>query len=160
MEKNKQGEFMTTSKVGKDCKVALGADTILGIGNWSQDGKTIAEIDDTEFGDQSTKYCFGIQDGGTISFAGNLKPDDDDGQNTLIEAFDQRTELTDLRLYIDETSYYVPCQTSGYLNPSKTTGANTVVSNVVIQSQPISVDKGALATISFTARVNGDMVLV
>ena len=152
---------MSTSRPGIDCKVALGTDNILGIGNWSQDGKTIAEIDDTEFGDHATKFVFGIQDGGTISFNGHYKPDDTTGQIALTEAFDARTELTNLRLYIDETSYYEPCQTTGYLHPGMTTGANTSgVSNVVITGEPISVDKGAQVQISFTGRLSGDMVLV
>jgi hypothetical protein len=150
---------MSTSKMGYLGKVSIGAGHVLGIGNWSMDGKSIAELDDTEFGDQSTKYALGIQDGGTISFAGLYKPDDTTGQDVLIQAFDERTELTDLRLYIDETSYFSPCSTSGYLSPTKTTGANTVLSNAVITAQPITLDKGALGTISFTARINGDMVL-
>jgi hypothetical protein len=151
---------MSTSKLGKDCKVSLGANKILGIGNWSQDGLTRAEIDDTEFGDQRTEWCFGIIDGGTISFAGNYKPDDTTGQVALIEAFDANSDITDMRLYIDNTSYYEPCQTTGYLHPGKTTGANTVISHVTLTAQPINVDKGALAQISFTARVSGSMVLV
>ena len=82
---------MTTSHVGKNCKVTLGTDTILGIGNWSIDGMSKAEIDDTEFGDDATKYVLGIQDGGSISFAGNAKLGDTTGQLALIEAFDAYT---------------------------------------------------------------------
>lgn len=151
---------MTTSYVGKDCKVVLGSGTILGIGNWSIDGMSRAEIDDTEFGDEATKYVLGIQDGGTISFAGNAKFADTTGQLALMDAFDAATELTTLKLYINETSYFEPCQTTGYLHPGNTTGASTVASNVIITGHPISVDKGGLAQISFTARVNGNMVLV
>jgi len=146
---------MTTSKVGYLGKVTLGATKVLGIGNWSMDGKSIAELDDTEFGDQSTKYALGIQDGGTVSFAGNYKAGDTTGQTALIEAFDERTELTDLRFWIDETSYFHPCATTGYLHPGKTTGANTVLSNTILTASPITMDKGALGQISFTARVNG-----
>ncbi len=151
---------MTTSKVGYLGKVTLGSSSVLGIGNWSMDGKSIAELDDTEFGDQSTKYALGIQDGGTISFNGHYKPGDTTGQVALINNFDERTEMTDLRFYIDETSYYHPCATTGYLHPGKLTGANTVVSNAILTASPVTMDKGALAEISFTARVNGDMVLV
>ena len=151
---------MTTSKVGYLGKVTLGTNKILGIGNWSMDGMSRAELDDTEFGDDSTSYALGIKDGGTISFSGNHKPSDTTGQIALENAFDEATELTQLRLYIDETSYYVPCQTTGYLSPTKTTGANTKISNVIITAKPINYDKGALGQISFTARVNGDMVLV
>ena len=151
---------MTTSHPGKDAKVQLGSNIVLGIGNWSIDGMSKAEIDDTEFGDESTKFVLGIEDGGAISFAGNAKLGDTTGQLALMEAFDADTELTDLRLYIDNTSYFEPNQTAGYLHPGKTTGANTQVSNVIITGHPVSTDKGGLATISFSARVNGKMVLV
>ena len=150
----------TTSKVGYLGKVSLGASKVMGIGNWSMDGMSRAEIDDTELGDDSTKYVLGIKDGGTISFSGNHKPGDTTGQIALENAYDAAAELTDLRFYIDETSYYVPCQTTGYLHPGMTTGANTAVSSVIITSRPISDDKGGLGQVSFTARVNGDMVLV
>jgi hypothetical protein len=155
-----KGESMTTSKPGYLGKVALGVDKVLGIGNWSMDGMSLAEMDDTELGDEATKYVLGIMDGGSISFAGNHKPGDTSGQLALLTAFDARTELTDLRFYIDETSYYVPCQTAGYLHPGKTTGANTAVSNVVMKSAPVNYDKGSLGQVSFSVRVNGNMVLV
>lgn len=148
------------SKTGKDCKVALGSSKVLGIGNWSIDGMSRQEIDDTEFGDQATRYEFGIIDGGTISFAGNAKPGDTTGQDALVEAFDANTDLTTLRFYIDATSFYMPCQTTGYLHPGKTTGASTAISHVNITSRPVSVDKGGLLQTSFTGRVSGQMVLV
>ena len=151
---------MTTSFLGKDCKTTLGANVILGIGNWSQDGLTRAEIDDTEFGDQRTRWAFGIIDGGTVSFAGNWKGGDTTGQDALLEAFDANSEITDLRLYVDNTSYYEPNQTTGYLYPGKTTGANTTLSHVNLTAKPVNVDKGDLVKISYTVRVTGEMVLV
>mgnify|MGYP000311037977 CR=1 FL=1 len=151
---------MVDSKVGKDCKVALGANQVFGIGDWSLDGRTRAEIDDTEFGDEYTKYVLGVIDGGTISFSGNYKPGDTTGQVALEEYFDLDTEITDMRLYIDNTSYFEPCRTTGYLHPGKTTGAQTYLSSVRITGEPKSVDKGSLISVSFTARISGTMVLV
>ena len=148
------------SRLGKDAKVTLGAYQVLGIGNWSMDGLSRQELDDTEFGDQRTRYQFGIIDGGTISFAGNHDPGDVTGQIALDEAFDANTELTTLRLYTDNTSYYEPCQTTGYLSPNKTTGANTVLSHVNVTGGPVNYDKGALGATSFTMRVSGSMVHV
>jgi len=148
------------SKAGYLAKVSLGANKVLGIGNWSVDGSKIAEIDDTEFGDESTKFVLGIEDGGTISFAGNHKPGDTTGQLMLTEYHNLRTEITSMRFYIDRTSFYMPCQTTGYLHPGKTTGANTVLSNLRLTGAPVSYDKGGLGAISFTARINGNMVLV
>lgn len=151
---------MADSKPGYLAKVALGTTKILGIGTWSMDGQSIAELDDTEFGDESTKYLLGIQDGGTINFSGNHKLGDTTGQDVLVEYFDQRTAITSMRFYVDETSYFAPCQTTGYLHPAYTSNANTVLSNVKMTGAPISYDKAALGTISFTVRVNGNMVLV
>jgi hypothetical protein len=148
------------SRVGKDAAVKLGTDQVLGIGNWSMDGLSRQELDDTEFGDQRIRYLFGIIDGGTISFAGNHDPGDTTGQQALDEAFDANTEITNLRLYVDNTSYYEPCRTTGYLSPAKTTGANTVLSHVSVTGEPVNYDKGALGAISFTMRVTGGMVLV
>lgn len=151
---------MVDSKVGKDCKVSLGSAQIIGIGNWDMAGRTRAEIDNTEFMDEYTTTLLGVIDGGTISFAGNYKPDDTTGQVALEEAFDADTELTTLRLYIDNTSYFEPCQTTAYLHPGKTTGAQTKLSSVRITGEPKSVDKGGLIQVSFTARISGSMVLV
>ena len=151
---------MTDSKAGYLAKVTLGANKVLGIGVWSMDGMTIAELDNTEFGDKSTKYVLGIQDGGTITFAGNHKPGDTTGQDKLLEYWDARSQITSMRFYIDETSYYEPCQTTSYLHPAWTSTANTVLSSVLMTAAPINYDKGALGQIGFTVRVNGNMVLV
>lgn len=152
---------MTTSKAAYKGKVTIGSNKILGIGQWQITGGTADELDDTEFGDYEEKIVLGIGRGGAVSFSGNHKPGDTTGQLALLAAYKARTELTDLRFYIDDTSYYVPCQTTGYLHPTLTTGANTSVSNVVIkQASSISYDKGALGQTSFDGRVNGDMVLI
>jgi len=147
-------------KVGKDCKVTLGSATVVGIGNWSIDGESRAEIDSTAFGDEYATYELGIIESGTISFAGHHDPADTTGQLALVTAFDAATALTNLYLYLDSTSKYEPCQTTGYLHPAKTTGAGTKVSSVRITSKPVTVDKGGLIGISFTAKVSGSMVLV
>lgn len=151
---------MSGSKAGYNCKVSKGANQVLGIGNWSMSGMSVAELDDSEFGDEWKQKESGIKDGGTVDFAGNLKPGDTSGQIALQEAFDAQTEITDLRLYIDKTSYYEPCQTTGYLHPGKTTGANTVVSYVKVTKAPVNADKGALLGTSFSCSVSGVMVLV
>jgi len=148
------------SLVGKNCKVALGATKVLGIGSWSMDGQTRAEIDDTEFGDEYAKFKFSVINGGAITFAGNYKKDDVTGQDALDDFFDQATDLTSLRLYVDNTSYYEPCQTTSYLRPNNTSTANTKLSYVNITAKPITADKGALMGISFTAKISGQMVLI
>lgn len=148
------------AKPGKDAKVSLGSTKVLGLGTWNMDGFTPDQLDDTEFGDEYETYMLGLKRGGNISFNGYFDPTNQTGQQALIEKHDADTNITDLRLYIDNTSYFEPCQTTGYLSPYKTTGANTPVSHVNVLSYSINTDKGALAQINFTARVSGVMVLV
>jgi len=150
----------TTSLVGKNAKVAIGTAKVLGIGTWSLSGVVREKIDDSEFGDERKKFVFGMIDGGTISFSGNAKIVDTTGQVALHEAYDANTELTTLRLYVDNTSYYEPCQTTGYLHPANTTGNNTILSYVNITAANVSTDKTALAQVDFQGDVSGSMVLV
>lgn len=146
-------------KVGKDCKVALGTATIAEMGNWSIDGISVDEFDASAFGDTWKEFEYGMKDGGTVSFSGHYDPSDTTGQQALILANLYNSALTSLRLYIDNTSYYEPCQTTGYFSPTVTTGAPTQISNVKITSVTIGADKSGLATISFTGKVSGCLVL-
>ena len=146
-------------KVGKDGKVAIGTATVAEIGKWSIDGISTDEFDASAFGDTWKEYEYGMKDGGSISFDGHYDPADTTGQNALQLANLYNSALTDLRLYIDNTSYFAPCQTTGYFSPTITTGAPTQLSNVKITSFSIGADKSGLATISFTGKVSGCMVL-
>lgn len=148
------------SLVGKDGKVALGEDTVVGIGTWAIDGITAEEFDASAFGDDWRKYKYGMKDGGAVSFNGHYEPTDVSGQQALQQANLYNSALTDLRLYIDNTSYFTPCQTTGYFSPDLSTGAPTTASSVNITSFNIGLDKSGLGTISFTAKVSGVMVLV
>ncbi len=148
------------SLVGKDGKVTLGEDTVVGMGTWTIDGITAEEFDASAFGDDWKKYKYGMKDGGTASFNGHYEPTDVSGQQALQQANLYNSALTDLRLYIDNTSYFTPCQTTGYFSPDLSTGAPTKASSVNITSFNIGLDKSGLGTISFTAKVSGVMVLV
>lgn len=147
-------------RVGKNCKVTLGSDKVLGIGTWSMDGISVDEIDGTEFEDDFKQYDMGLKDGGGLSFDGWLDPDDVTGQEALAHALLEGTDLADLRLYVDDTSYYEPNQTAGYFSPGVPTGMNTPVSHVNITGNPINVDKSDLIKVSFTGKCSGVMVLV
>lgn len=154
-----------TSIVGKNCKVALGSTTVIGMGTWNMDGITTDQYESTELGDLWKTYEFGCKDGGTITFNGLYKVGvDTAAQATLRKAqiADPPTNITNLRLYINNTSYYEPCQTSGYWEPGVTgsAGYGTVLSHVNITSCPIGVDKAGLGTASFNAKISGVMVLV
>lgn len=148
-------------KVGHKGKVALGASTIVGMGTWTLSGITADQMESSDFGDNWKQYEFGMKDGGQIAFDGLLDPSDTTGQQALQAANLDNTDLTSLRLYVDSTSYYEPCQTTGYFAPgSLSTGQDTILSNVNIISYDIGLDKSGLGTISFTAKVSGVMVLV
>ena len=148
-------------KVGHKGKVTLGASTIVGMGTWSLSGITADQMESSDFGDNWKQYEFGMKDGGQISFDGLLDPADTTGQQALQKANLDNTDLTSLRLYIDLTSYYEPCQSTGYFAPgSLSTGQDTILSVVNVISYDIGLDKSGLGTISFTAKVSGVMVLV
>jgi len=151
---------MADSQVGKNQKVTLGANKVLGIGNWSMAGQTIQMLDDTEYGDDYTSYCPNVIDGGTITFGGNAKLGDTTGQDALDDAFDGKVNLTSMRFYVNKTSYYEACQTTSYLRPNNTSAGNTVLSHANITAKPITSDKGALLAISFTLHISGQFVLV
>ena len=147
-------------KVGKDGKVALGAATVVDMTNWSIDGISTEEFDASAMGDQWKKFEYGMKDGGTISFNGHYDPADTAGQVALQQANLYNSALTNLRLYIDNTSYFEPCQTTGYFSPTLPTGAPTQRSSVKITSLSIKADKSGLESIDFTGKVSGVMVLV
>ena len=149
-----------SKRVGKDCAVKIGTNTVVGMGTWTMSGITADQLETTEFLSEWKEYDFGLKDGGAISFNGLADPDDTTGQEALREANVENTDLTTLRLYVDNTSYYEPCQTTGYLSPSTTTGAATVASHVNIVSYDISADKAGMLQCSFSAKVSGVMVLV
>ena len=146
--------------VGKDGKVALGANTVVGMGTWSLDGIQVEEFDASAFGDTWRKFEYGMKDGGSVTFSGHYEPTDTTGQDLLMQANLYNSALTNLRCYINNTSYFEPCQTTGYFSPTLTTGAPTKLSSVTITQFNVGLDKSGLGTVNFTAKVSGVMVLV
>lgn len=148
------------TKIGKDCKVALGTATVVGMGTWSLSGISSDQLDDSAFGDDWKKFKFGMKDGGQITFNGLYDPADITGQEVLKQANLDNSDVYNLRLYVDNTSYYEPCATTYYWSPSDTTGNPTVKSNVNITAWDANADKSGMMQTSFTAKVSGCMVLV
>jgi len=62
--------------VGKDGKVTLGSNTVVGMGTWAIDGITVEEFDSSAFGDTWKSFQYGMKDGGTVSFNGHYNPTD------------------------------------------------------------------------------------
>lgn len=145
-------------KVGHKCKVEIGGTACTGMGTWSLSGITSDQMEASDFGDTWKTYEFGMKDGGQITFNGLLDPDS--VQQNLLQKYNlDNTDVTYLRLFVDNTSFYEPCQTAGYFNNTSSSGEDTVASHVNITSYDISVDKSGLAQVSFTAKVSGIMVL-
>ncbi len=145
---------------GKDCVVKIGADTVVGIGQWSIDGITADMMDTSALGDNWKSFEFGMKDGGQVTFSGLCDPDDTTGQDVLRSANLNNTDITNLRLYVDNTSYFEPCQTTGYFTPASTSGNDTPASLVNVVSYNVSADKAGMLQTSFTCKVSGVMVLV
>ena len=146
------------SKPGHECKVSIGANQIVGLGTWAFSGGSYAELDDTDFGDDDTSIMRGVRTGGTVSFSGRYKKDDTTGQDKIRDAFWLKSDLTDLRFYVDDTSYYTPNSTTA---AGGGLPANTMVSHIKILTEPnINVDQTALATIEFEGKIEGAMRLI
>lgn len=136
------------AKKGKDCQVTDGANKILGMGTWTIGGITSDQLDDTEFGDDWKTYLLGLKDGGEVSFSGYYDPADTTGQDVLRTANANETEMTDIRFYVDNTSYWRPNSTG------------TPLSHILVTSWDINVDKSGLVQCSFTGKVSGKMDFV
>jgi hypothetical protein len=147
-------------KVGKKKKVTRGSDKVLGMGTWKFTPPTMEELDSTEFDQEHESFTDGIWKDGNFSFDGWLRPDDETGQESMRKAHIDREDVTDLRFYVDATSYYEPCQTTGYFSPTYTTGAPTFLSHAKISSYDVNADKSGLGRLSFSGRMHGWMVLV
>ena len=146
------------SLAGRDAKVTLGANIILGLGSWSITGGNFAELDDTAFGDESMQALRGLRTGGSVTFSGNYKKDDTRGQDMIKTAFWNKSDLTDIRFYVDDTSYYTPNSTTA---AGGGLPAETDISHIKIFTEPtITVNMGDLAKTDFTGKIEGAMRLI
>jgi len=139
----------TSTKNGRFASVRLGTYIIAGIGNYSLDGWTNDTVETTAFGTIAKTYEFTMQSYGTVKFAGMYMTGDTTGQDLLLSAWQNQSKLTNLRFYIDSTSYY----TAGVTSQSD--------SGFLMQSYgTISFDKAQVGQTSFSAQVSGVLALV
>ena len=89
-------------------KVTIGADTVLGMGTWTWGGYSREMLDDTEFGDNTDDYIYGILRGGQFTFDGNYKKDNTQGQDILRSYMLNEINLTNIRFYVDSVNYFTP----------------------------------------------------
>jgi hypothetical protein len=135
-------------------KATLGTSTILGVVSWSHSGQGRASLDDTEMGDKTNRYLPDILEGGKITLSGNFKNDDTTGHSAMLSAMFNESGIGNLRLYVDNTSYYTP---------NDTTAANWIlpagmpVSQVLVESYDVdfSGPKGALGKFNSSLQVDG-----
>lgn len=150
----------TETKVGHIGQVKIGSNAVLGMGKWSFTQPEKAKLDDTEFADVQDHNKDGRMGFGSVTFSGLARPGDTTGQQALAAAYAQGTDMTDLRFYIDNTSYYVPSQTSGYLDPTNSSGMGNTPGNINIKSFTVDKDKNGMMNVSFTGELTGFMALV
>lgn len=147
-------------RAGARFSVKLGTDLVVGIFSVAINGIKVDQMDTTAFGDTWKQYMSGMKDGGDLSFDGFFDPDDDSGQELLRLANLNDTQLTNLRIMIDNTSYYEPCQTDGYYSPALTSGQQTQKSYLNVVSYDIKAGVSDVAKSTFNCKVSGCMVLV
>jgi hypothetical protein len=135
------------TKVGKSCKVTIGANKVLGVGTFNLPGADSDLLDDSEFGDDWKQYKIGMKDGGEITFNGLYDPADTTGQDYLRSANLNDTQVTDIRFYVDANSYWIP----------KTTGP---ASYVLVTGWEVSAEMNGMVQCSFTCKVSGAMELL
>lgn len=135
-------------KSGHSAKVTLGANTVVGMGTWELPGISVDLLESTAFGDTAKQYMTGLLDYGNVNFAGLYDPADSTGQAVLLSANLNNSKISNLRLYVDNTSYWTP----------NVTGVSAA--GALIQSTAIGMDKSGLATIRFTGKCTGPWILV
>lgn len=139
---------MGSPLVAKNCKVAVGATQVNGIGSFTIGGPTTEEVDSTQFGDDWRDFETTLKDGGDFSFDGWFDKDDTNGQVALRSAQETDLGLTDLRFYINASSYYAPNRTGDPVSICK------------IKSFSVNAEMAGLVNITFGGKVYGKFTLV
>ena len=132
---------------GKNCKVTLGAAKVLGMGTVALSGVDTDLLDKTQFGDDWKQWALGLKDGGELTFNGMYDPADSTGQDVLRAANLNDTEVTDIRFYVDASSYWIPQTTNPY-------------SYVLITAWNVEASKDGMVECSFTCKISGGMELL
>ena len=135
------------AQVGRACKIEYLGNSIVGMGTWTISGVDIDTLEDTEFADTYKTYLVGLRESGTIAFNGFYDPTDATGQTLLRTAWGVGTSITNIKLYVNALSYWIPATTAP-------------TSSVYITSWDVSADKSGLVACSFTAKISGKMELL
>ena len=135
--------------IAKNAKVAIGGNQINGMGTFSFTPFDTDEVETTQFGKTWREFEDTMQAGGDFSFNGWFDKSDTSGVDALRSAALAKTGLTDLRFYIDSSSYYAPNRTGDPAN-----------SYAKIRSITVDAEFNTTVNITFTGRVYGHLTLV
>lgn len=95
---------MGDPRMGRFASIKIGTTLVENMGRWTLN-LTGAEIDVSAFGTVWEKRMPGML-GWTATLEGNYDPSDTTGQEVLVAAKIEATKITNLRLYVDETTYW------------------------------------------------------
>lgn len=135
-------------KPGYKGRVKLGATVVGGATAWNYGGSTREMHEDTEFGDQHQTHIPGQIVGGEITINGNYLQFEDVGQQQLKSKFESGEPITDLCLYVDESS-------SIYMTLDDSTTPASYCT--VINYDNVANDKAGVGTFTATLKVSGRM---
>lgn len=91
---------------GRDATVKKGTYTVAELASWALDLSN-DEIDTTVFGNSWKKSDVGMR-GWSLSVEGFYDPTDTNGQGAIEAAWASGGLINDIKLYIDNTSYWIP----------------------------------------------------
>lgn len=135
------------AKPGYKGRCKFGATAIAGMVTWTYTGESRAVEDDSEFGDTIKTFIPLQIEGGEVTLTGNFLADTDAGQQALRTYFVAGTEITDLRLYINEIGVL-------YFTPDSTTTPASFATITKVQDMALN-SKSGLMTITCTMKISG-----
>ena len=141
-------------KPGYKGKVEIESTKIGGITTWSYSGSVRELHEDTEFGDEYKTFIAGQVEGGEITITGNYLLFEDTGQQELQTAFEAGTQLTSIKLYIEDTGD----ENSIYLTPDDST--ETASYCIITNYDNATNDRAGVGTFTCTMKVSGRLKLV
>jgi predicted secreted protein len=131
---------------GRNADVKKGTYVVAELASWSLDLSN-DEIDTTAFGSTWKKSDVGMR-GWSVSVEGHYDPSDTNGQGAIETAWANGSLINDIKLYIDNTSYWIPDVTTD------SNAGGRVTSYAVGQAHD------GVASISFTLAGSGPITFV
>lgn len=131
---------------GREATVKKGTYTVAELASWDLDLSN-EEIDTTAFGSTWGKSDVGMRKW-SVTVNGFYDPSDSNGQNKIEEAWAGGTLINDIKMYVDNTSYWIPDVTT-----DSDAGAR-------VTSYTIGQSKDGVASVSFGLSGSGPITFV